>query len=206
MPNGEYWEYGRFEPYSTLFKVAADSYENWHILSGDPAREDIFLKGLQAVSTGIGYTMVDATYMKNAMEVLTLINNAIGKKELDNFQDNTPYLKKRLAALMVPNIAEGPGAAFDSNMREIGYGDTSINKNMKFLVKNFYNILLNCENFSNGDLNSKQEFLSTYLKDNNIKKKAYNASLIRYFDKYQAFCLDLSLDSVLKGDLKFRYK
>ena len=124
MPNGEYWEYGRFEPYSTLFKVAADSYENWHILSGDPAREDIFLKGLQAVSTGIGYTMVDATYMKNAMEVLTLINNAIGKKDLDNFQDNTPYLKKRLAALMVPNIAEGPGAAFDSNMREIRtFGD-----------------------------------------------------------------------------------
>ena len=35
------------------------------------------------------------------------------------------------------------------NMREIGYSDTVINKNMKFLVKNFYNILLNCENFIN---------------------------------------------------------
>ena len=33
------------------------------------------------------------------------------------------------------------------NMREIGYGDMTINKNMKFLVKVFYNILLNCENF-----------------------------------------------------------
>ena len=30
------------------------------------------------------------------------------------------------------------------NMREIGYGDTVKNKNMKHLVKNFYNILLNC--------------------------------------------------------------
>ena len=29
------------------------------------------------------------------------------------------------------------------NMREIGYGDVSVNKNMKLLVKNFYNILLN---------------------------------------------------------------
>ena len=92
------------------------------------------------------------------------------------------------------------------NMREIGYGDTVINKNMKFLVKNFYNILLNCENFNNRDLNSKKVFFSTYLKLNDIKKKAYNASLIEYFDKYQAFCLDLSLDSVLKGDLNFRYK
>ena len=30
------------------------------------------------------------------------------------------------------------------NMREIGYGDVSVNKNMKFLVKEFYNILLYC--------------------------------------------------------------
>ena len=92
------------------------------------------------------------------------------------------------------------------NMREIGFGDTVINKNMKFLVKNFYNILLNCENFSTKDLKSKKVFFYTYLKHNNIKKKAYNVSLIRYFDKYQAFCLDLSLDSVLKCDLNFRYK
>ena len=92
------------------------------------------------------------------------------------------------------------------NMREIGYSDTRINKNMKFLVKDFYNILLNCENFMKRDLNSKKMFFSRYLKLNNTKEKAYNASLIRYFDKYQAFCLDLSLDSVLKCDLNFRYK
>ena len=33
------------------------------------------------------------------------------------------------------------------NMREIGCGDMMVNKNMKFLVKIFYNILLNCENY-----------------------------------------------------------
>ena len=33
------------------------------------------------------------------------------------------------------------------NMREIGFGDTTINKNMKFLVKTFYNILFNCEKY-----------------------------------------------------------
>ena len=35
------------------------------------------------------------------------------------------------------------------NMREIGYSDMMINKNMKFLVKIFYNILLSCENYKN---------------------------------------------------------
>ena len=34
------------------------------------------------------------------------------------------------------------------NMREIGYSDMMINKNMKFLVKVFYNILKNCENYT----------------------------------------------------------
>ena len=33
------------------------------------------------------------------------------------------------------------------NMREIGYGDVLVNKNMKLLVKSFYNILLYCENY-----------------------------------------------------------
>jgi len=92
------------------------------------------------------------------------------------------------------------------NMREIGYGDTVINKNMKFLVKNFYNILLSCENFTKMSLNLKKMFFFKYLKHNKIEKKANNAPLIEYFDKYQAFCLDLSPDSVLKGDLNFKYK
>ena len=92
------------------------------------------------------------------------------------------------------------------NMREIGYGDTIINKNMKFLVKTFYNILLNCENFNERSLNLKKMFFFKYLEHNNMKKKADNVPLIEYFDKYQAFCLELSLDSVLKGDLNFRYK
>ena len=92
------------------------------------------------------------------------------------------------------------------NMREIGYGDIVTNKNMKFLVKTFYNILLNCENFNERSLNLKKMFFFKYLEHNNMKKKADNVPLIEYFDKYQAFCLDLSLDSVLKGDLNFRYK
>ena len=92
------------------------------------------------------------------------------------------------------------------NMREIGYGDIVTNKNMKFLVKTFYNILLNCENLNWRSLNHKKMFFFKYLEHNNMKKKADNVPLIEYFDKYQAFCLDLSLDSVLKGDLNFRYK
>ena len=92
------------------------------------------------------------------------------------------------------------------NMREIGYGDVVINKNMKSLVKTFYNILIHCENFKEKNLNVKNIFFSKYLDRNKDQKTANNMLLIKYFDKYQAFCFDLSPDSVLSGDLNFNYK
>ena len=92
------------------------------------------------------------------------------------------------------------------NMREIGYGDIMINKNMRFLVKVFYNILLNCKNYSKKNLKNKNLFLFRFL-DLNIDKKTHNnIVLVDYFNKYQIFCLDLSLDNVLKGNLNFVYK
>ena len=92
------------------------------------------------------------------------------------------------------------------NMREIGYGDVIINKNMKSLVKTFYNILIHCENFKEKNLNVKNIFFSKYLDRNKDQKTANNMLLIKYFDKYQAFCFDLSSDSVLKGNLKFNFE
>ena len=92
------------------------------------------------------------------------------------------------------------------NMREIGYGDMTINKNMKFLVKVFYNILLNCENYRKQNTKSKNLFLLKYLMQNTDKKSADNVGLVEYFDEYQAFCLALSPDSVLSGDLNFNHE
>ena len=92
------------------------------------------------------------------------------------------------------------------NMREIGYGDIKINQNMKFLVKIFYNILINCETYKKKDTKNKNLFLLKYLSQKDDKKSADNIELVRYFDKYQTFCFDLSSDSVLRGDLNFNYK
>ena len=89
------------------------------------------------------------------------------------------------------------------NMREIGYGDTTINKNMRFLVKTFYNILFNCEKYKDMSNNDKNKFLIEYLQ---VKNSTDNKGIIDYFNKYEAFCFDLKPDSVLKGELKFNYK
>ena len=92
------------------------------------------------------------------------------------------------------------------NMREIGHGDMMINKNMKFLVKIFYNILLNCENYNQKSIKDKKFFLLKYLTLNTDNKSSDNTKLVEYFDKYQTFCFDLRSDSVLKGDLNFNNK
>ena len=92
------------------------------------------------------------------------------------------------------------------NMREIGFGDTTINKNMKFLVKTFYNILFNCEKYKEMSTDDKIIFFNKYLELNNIKNNTINKGIIEYFDKYEAFCFDLKPDSVLRGDLNFNYK
>jgi len=93
----------------------------------------------------------------------------------------------------------------EMNMREIGFGDVSVNKKMKVLVKIFYNILLNSENYKIKTLEDKSKFLSSYLTFG-VDKNLNYSDLIDYFDKYEAFCFDLKQDSVLKGVLNFNYK
>ena len=94
----------------------------------------------------------------------------------------------------------------ESNMREIGYGDTAINKNMRFLTKTFYNVLLNCEKYKQMKAKAKNIFFNKYLEQNNIKNITNNKDIIEYFNEYAAFCFDLASDSVLKGKLKFNFK
>jgi len=90
------------------------------------------------------------------------------------------------------------------NMREIGYGDTTINKNMKFLIKKFYNILLNCEKYKKMSFDKKNSFFNNLI-DFSSKKNLNRSNLINYFIKYEAFCFDLNINSVLKGEIKFTY-
>ena len=66
--------------------------------------------------------------------------------------------------------------------------------------------MLNCENYRKQNTKNKNLFLLKYLMQNTDKKSADNVGLVEYFDKYQAFCLALSPDSVLSGDLNFNYK
>ena len=114
--------------------------------------------------------------------------------------------KNQIYKILYQKIFDLTFNKIELNMREIGFGDTTINKNMKFLVKTFYRILFNCEKYKEMRIGDKNKFLNSHLEQNNIKNNSINKDIIEYFDKYEAFCFDLKTDSVLKGTLKFNYK
>ena len=67
-------------------------------------------------------------------------------------------------------------------MREIGYGDSIVNKNMKFLITTFYNILLKCENYRKKNLDHKNMFFCYYLEQYN--KKISGEDAFKLYDTY----------------------
>ena len=83
------------------------------------------------------------------------------------------------------------------NIREIGYGDVSINKKMKNYINIFYSILNKVEKWEILDKTNQNQIFEDYL---NIK----NESLIfpEYFDKYINYLKKNTFNSLLKGVIK----
>ena len=94
----------------------------------------------------------------------------------------------------------------ERNLREIGFGDTSINKEMKKNINYFYHILLECEKFSLLSLKNKKIFFIKYFDELDGKNDHLIALFVNYFDKFHIFSLQLSLNSIIKGNINFIYK
>ena len=83
------------------------------------------------------------------------------------------------------------------SIREIGYGDASINKKMKVYINVFHSMLEKIDNWDNLNSINKEEFLKSYINnDSNLN------DLINYFDKYTFFLTKKSFNSFSKGVIK----
>ena len=83
------------------------------------------------------------------------------------------------------------------SIREIGYGDQSINKKMKIYINLFYSILDKIDNWDNLDSNTQKEVLSNFL------DKSLDMTLLAiYFDKYRLNLKNNTLNSYIKGVIK----
>jgi cytochrome b pre-mRNA-processing protein 3 len=86
------------------------------------------------------------------------------------------------------------------SIREIGYGDVSVNKKMKDYVNLFYSILEKIENWDTFDGSKKTKLLRDLM---NIKDD--NDLFIEYFDKYSHFLSKNSLKNFTKDILEFKF-
>ncbi len=85
------------------------------------------------------------------------------------------------------------------SIREIGYGDVSINKNMKKYVNLFYDILSKIDTWENYKVNQKSEILNTYI--NNPKNISF---FTNYFDNLSIFYKNNALNHFTKDIEEFK--
>ena len=91
------------------------------------------------------------------------------------------------------------------NCRELGYGDITVNKKMKALIKLFYEILIQCKNWKQLKIDNKKKLILNFF-SNNYENKILTSKLANYFDKFASFIEDMSLNSIIKGVFNFVYK
>ena len=86
------------------------------------------------------------------------------------------------------------------SIREIGYGDVSVNKKMKDYVNLFYLILEKIETWDNMDKTSKISLIREFI---NIKDNS--DFFISYFDKYRDFLINNPLKIFTKDILEIKF-
>ena len=80
------------------------------------------------------------------------------------------------------------------SIREIGYGDQTINKKMKNYLNLFYSIIDKIDNWENLSLSMKESIIRSF-----VDKNLDIAFLSQYFEKYRLNLLNNTLNSYTKG-------
>tara|TARA_B110000003_G_C16255215_1_gene380691 strand:+ start:82 stop:549 length:468 start_codon:yes stop_codon:yes gene_type:complete len=83
------------------------------------------------------------------------------------------------------------------SIREIGYGDQTINKKMKDYLNLFYAMIDKMHDWENLTMKSKTNILEVFL-DNSTNVEY----LVDYFEKYRLNLLNNTLNSYIKGVIK----
>tara|TARA_B110000238_G_scaffold23502_1_gene22829 strand:+ start:266 stop:775 length:510 start_codon:yes stop_codon:yes gene_type:complete len=83
------------------------------------------------------------------------------------------------------------------SIREIGYGDQSINKKMKDYLNLFYGMIDKIHDWDNLTIESKRILLENFL--DNATNTEY---LVEYFEKYRLNLVNNTLNSHIKGVVK----
>ena len=100
---------------------------------------------------------------------------------------------------VMQNIYDYNFRQIETSIREIGYGDVSINKKMKDYLNLFHKIILDIHQWENFSSDEKGLFFKNYLNDNCNTKY-----FVDYFDKYIEYLKKNSLNSFINNIIEIK--
>jgi len=86
------------------------------------------------------------------------------------------------------------------SVREIGYGDSTINKKMKQYINIFYSIINKVENWENMNNDQKCKIFSEF-----IEVGSEAVFFVNYFEKYRIFLTNNTLNHFTKDVISFKF-
>mgnify|MGYP001264211249 CR=1 FL=1 len=113
------------------------------------------------------------------------------------------YKKKNLA--FPQNSYDDLFHCIENNLRELGFGDVSVNKKMKDLNKIFYDILLKI-NKSKNDFKINEKLIYKYFAEIENSNNKKDEKFDQYFTKFYDFCFEINPENMIKETLKFEIK
>ena len=108
--------------------------------------------------------------------------------------------KKQTSKENLQNLYDFIFKQIELSIREIGYGDASINKKMKEYVNVMYAIIDKVELWENLDLTTKNKFFSEFI---NVDKES--TFFVSYFDKYSLYLLKNSFNYFTKEVISHKF-
>ena len=110
------------------------------------------------------------------------------------------YYKHQLSKNEAQDLFDFIIKQIEHSIREIGYGDVSVNKKMKDYVNLFYSILEKVDTWELQEKSQKSILIGRFM---NIKED--NDYFINYFDKYREFLLKNSLKIFTKDIIELEF-
>ena len=108
--------------------------------------------------------------------------------------------KKTNEKKILQEIYDNTFKYLELSVREMGYGDATINKKMKNYLNTFHSILEQINNWESKSNSNKSKVLAVFL---NIDKNTSN--LIEYFDNYIVDLSNNTLNFYIKGVVKDKF-
>ena len=110
------------------------------------------------------------------------------------------YFKSKSNQKYMQNFYDYVFRQIELDIREIGYGDQTVNKKMKTYVNLLYSIINKFENWEKSNFDEKNTVLKSFIKMNDN-----NENFVDYFIKYTKYLSKTSLNSFTKSVINHKF-